>query len=192
MHASVLTRDNAKQALEVMQSRKNFLAITDAEALETQRYMAQRNLENLMDPHFAAMGTLFGVWSDAGQMQALLITLFSNQQPCFYINKAYTVPGATLDVLPVGLKLVMQHHEALGYRRFYALYSKSNLETYKRLWRKSALLKDYDCYTEYESAPLERPKFQEFWEMLFGRMLYNEPMIVRAFIQQEHARPATV
>jgi hypothetical protein len=110
--------------------------------------------------------------------------LFSNQTPCFYINKAYTRPEAPLETLSVGLKCVIKHHEQLGYKRFYALYSKHHLETYKRLWRKNALLQDYDCYTEYESAPNERPKFQELWELLYGRMLYNEPMIVRGFIKR--------
>ncbi len=84
MHANVLDGSQAAQALTVMQSRKNFLAITDPEALEMQRHMAQRNLENLMDPHFASMGTVFGVWN-GDVMQGLIITLFSNQQPCFFI-----------------------------------------------------------------------------------------------------------
>lgn len=177
------------EAEKVMFSRQKFLNITDPEALEMQRYMAHINLRSILDPQFSSIGTAFGVWhEESTEMQALVITLFSTQQPCYYINKAYTLPDANLNVLPVALKSIMEYHEELGYKRFYALYSQTNLELYKRLWRKSALLQNYDCYTEYESAPNERPKFQEFWELLYGRMLYNEHMIVRAFIQHEHAR----
>lgn len=188
MYATVLTSLNSDQAESLMNSRKQFLAVDDR-MHDLQKHLAAVNMRNVLDPHFASLGTAFGVWhEDSNEMQGLLFTLFSNQQPCYYINKAYTRPGAPVDTLPVGLKRVIEHHEVLGYRRFYALYSQDNLELYKRLWRKSALLQNYDCYTEYESAPNERPKFQEFWELLYGRMLYNETMIVRAFIQHEHSR----
>jgi hypothetical protein len=193
MYATVLTSLNAPSVERLMNQRASFLQVPP-EMRPLQQHLASVNMRNVLDPHFASLGTAFGVWSDdvaPGCLLAVIFTLFSNQQPCYYINKAYTAPGAPLDTLSVGLKRVMEFHEELGYRRFYALYSQSHLETYKRLWRKHALLQHYDCYTEYESAPNERPKFHEFWELLYGRMLYNEPMIVRAFIQHEHERTRT-
>ena len=168
-----------------MNSRKSFLQMDETFG-SLQKHLATVNMRNVLDPYFSDLGTAFGVWSDDGQtLWGLVFTLLSNQQPCYYINKAYTRPDAPLNVLPTGLKKVIRHHEDLGYRRFYALYSKSQLETYKRLWRKHDLLVGYDCYTEYESAYNERPKFQEFWELLYGRMLYRDTMIVRAFIKRD-------
>ena len=188
LFSTVLSQLDADDVASVMESRTSFLS-TSGEQFEMQRHFAKINMQNILDPHFSSMGMTFGVWSNDGDrtktLMGVIFTLFSSQQPCYFLNKAYTCPTAPVNTLAIGLKKVMEHHESLGYKRFYALYSKTKLEVYKKLWHKSTLLQGYDCYTDYESAPDERPKFQEFWELLYGRMLYKETMIVRAFVKHE-------
>lgn len=183
MYVATLTHLNVQAATDLVMSRSNFLAIKDPEMLELQQRMTILNLQNVLDEKFTSLGTVFGAWSDDGTvLQALLVTILSTNQPCWYINKAYTRPGADLSALSLLWASAIKHHKDLGYKRFYCLYPEQKFDVYQRLWRTDSLLKDYLVYTEYRSAPLERLKFQEFWELLYGRILYNEPMLVRAFI----------
>jgi hypothetical protein len=185
MHATLLTSLNAPQVERVMNSRQEFLSVHGTQ-YDLQRKMSAINANTLLDSSFYGLGNLFGVWDDeATEMQGMVMTLFSAAQPCYFINKAYTIPGASSAVLPTAFKKIIEYHEELGYRRFYCMYPKSKYDVYQRLWRTSSILTNYSVYTEYESMPLERPKFQEIWELLFGRILYNETMLVRSFVNTQ-------
>ena len=177
-----LTLSNYADLEGLMTSRNRFLAVA-GDNQDSFRKIGLTTAYDLLNVG-PDVGRIFGAYVDDALVGAAF-TSVSSTHPCFYLNKAYTSPGAPADVLPVLLEHLIWVYSELGYKRFYTLYRKQDLETYHRLWRTASVLKDYVAYTDYESAPNERPKHSDFWELLYGRSLYPEEMMVRAFVKKD-------
>jgi len=177
----ILDKDDFDAVADLIVSRQQFLGVAQ-EHLEMHRKFSAANAKDLLRAG-PAIGNIIASEED-GILTGALFTLVSLQQPCYYVNKAYTRPGAELSTLANLFDATIQHYEELGYNRFYTMYKKANVAAYHRLWKTTAILKNYIRYTELELDVHERPKFADYWELLCGRQLYMDPMVIRAFIRK--------
>lgn len=167
---------------ELMSSRSRFLAVAGDNA-EAFRKIGLTTAYDLLSVG-PDVGRVFGRYENE-KLVGAAFTVISSTHPCYYLNKAYTTSDADLTVLPSLFEFLISEYEKLGYKRFYTLYRKQDIPTYHRLWRTSKVLTNYVSYTDYESAPNERPKHSDFWELMYGRSLYPVEMVVRAFIRKD-------
>lgn len=131
-----------------------------------------------------SVGRVFGAFNDTGDLLGIVTVALSRAQPCYFIRKAYTSPEAPLKTLSELFTAVIAHYEALGYGRFYTMYSNDNIGLYHRLWRTASTLTNYVTYTDLVIPANVRPKHSDVWELLFGRSLYPEDMAIRGFIRK--------
>lgn len=185
MTVRILTSSDFDALAELTLSRENFLGVPE-DKLEMQRAFAVANMRDLLATG-NSLGAVFAYEDSAGIMQGAVITLVSTTHPCYFLNKAYTRPGASLSVLSSIFTETIKYYEELGYKRFYTMYKKELVETYHRLWKVSNCLKEYVSYTELELAPQERPKHSDFWELLSGRQLYMDAMVIRGFLKLDES-----
>jgi hypothetical protein len=184
MTVRILTEQDAELIIDLMGAREDFLGVPEV-FRDTFKKFAAANVLDLLKTG-GSMGRAFGLINDeTGELDGAIITLISNAQPCWFLNKAYTRPGSKLDTLAQLFTYAIQFYEEMGYKRFYTMYKKDLLETYHRLWRTSTVLQAYISYTDMIIAPTERPKHSDFWEYLMGRQIYQEPMVVRGFIRRD-------
>lgn len=169
-YEQVLTVLLAKATLGVSPSESTFFNTVTSQGLE----------DLLRQP--THVGSVFGCFSD-DKLIGFLTTCLSSAQPCYFLRKAHTVVGAPLATLPTLFDAALTQHEVWGYKRFYTLYRSKDVDVYRKLWRVSSVLPSYLTYSDLEVLPDTRPKHSDFWELLFGRTLYSEPMTVRGFLK---------
>ncbi len=167
---------------DLMLSRSRFLAVSE----EGTAGHRQGSVASAFDMLYVgnSIGRIFGAFDSKGVLVGAAFTVVSSSHPCYYLNKAYTLANAEEQPLPQLFAYVISTYESLGYKRFYTLYRKQDIAIYHRLWRTSKVLANYVSYTDYESAPNERPKFKDYWELMYGRILYPVPMVVRGFVSK--------
>lgn len=176
-----LSPEDYSQLANLMESRNSFLGVPAGEATALHKTISLSTAKDLLDVG-PSLGRIFGLYDEAGTMDAAVFTVVSQSHPCYYVNKAYTRPGVSLDVLPQLFKALICEYERLGYRRFYTLYRQDDIATYHKLWRTTTVLSNYITYSDLEIEPNIRPKHSDFWELLFGRSLYKSTMVVRGFV----------
>lgn len=183
MTIKLLTLDDL-QAITVL-TEKPTIGVSEDQHLSFLN-VEQANLKDLLNVGLKA-GAVFGYFSDSvGEEATLLgylVTCVSENQPCYFVRKARTKTGAPLNVLSDLFYAAIKQHEQWGYKRFYCLYRQSDIATYRRLWRMNTLANTYLAYSDLVVPPDLRPKHADFWDLLFGRSLYTETMVVRGFIR---------
>lgn len=166
----------------LMESRDSFLAIAP-ESLKMHREISISTAYDLLKVG-PSVGTIFGAYDAQGQLWGVAFTAISSAQPCYFLNKAYTRPGAQRSLLPNLFEFLILHYEKLGYQRFCTLYREQDIATYHRLWRTTTVLRNYVSYSDLRTEVNERPKYSDYWELMYGRILYPVPMVVRAFVRK--------
>lgn len=179
MEVVKLTKDDLDPLIELIQSRSNFIGFDESQIHLHQKVSIQNaaDLLNVGD----AYGSVFGLWSN-NQLEGALFTALSFAQPCYFITKAYTRPGASLSTLSDLFDHTIRYYEKRGFQRFYTLYRKDDIGKYHRLWRTTKVLKNYISYTDLEVPPLTRVKHSDYWDLMFGRALFPVTMSVRGFV----------
>jgi hypothetical protein len=165
---------------DLISARGSFLSVSPQSVLAHREVSLMAAL-NLLDT--PGQGRIFGLFEEKA-IHAAVFTLISPTHPCFYIQKAYTAPESRKDSLALLFEHLIARYEELGYGRFYTMYRKQDLEIYHRLWRTSKVLRNYVSYTDLEIEPNIRPKHSEYWELLFGRMLFKDTMFIRGFVDK--------
>ncbi len=181
-----LTPSDYAHLVDLMESRSTFLGVPAGEATTMHKVISLSTAKDLLDVG-PGLGRIFGLYDEADTLDAAVFTVVSQSHPCYYVNKAYTRPGVSLDVLPQLFKHLICAYERLGYRRFYTLYREADIATYHKLWRTTSVLSEYITYSDLEIEPNIRPKHSDFWELLFGRSLYKSTMVVRGFIRKSES-----
>lgn len=178
MEIAKLTKDDLDPLIEIIQSRSNFIGFDESQVRLHQKVSIQKaaDLFNVGD----AYGSVFGLWSN-NRLEGALFTALSFAQPCYFITKAYTRPGASLSTLSNLYDHTVRYYEQRGFQRFYILYRKDYIGKYRRLCR-TEVLRNYISYTDLEVPPLTRVKHSDYWELLFGRALFPVTMSVRGFV----------
>lgn len=173
--------DDFESVSDLIVARQQFLGVPSGH-IELHREFSKENAKDILRAG-PSIGNIFGYFQD-DELYGALFTLISSAQPCYYVSKAYTHPSAGIEVLPSLMSSAVAHFESIGYLRFYTMYKKENHATYTRLWRTSSIMKSYISYTDLELNMHERPKFSDYWELLCGRQLYMDPMLIRGFIKK--------
>lgn len=166
----------------LMLSRSSFLAVPE-QAIHTHKMVSMANARDLLSVG-QGVGRIFGLYDDQQILQGVVFTAISQAQPCYFVNKAYTRPDSPGQTLPMLFEFLIKTYEGLGYRRFYTMYREQDIEVYHKLWRTSTVLKDYISYSDLEVKPNTRPKHSDFWELMFGRMLFETTMVIRGFVNK--------
>lgn len=181
MKTRALTPVDFEPLQDLMLARESFLGVHE----QSLDILKQTAVETARDLLFVGpqVGTVFGTFDDQDALVAAVFTSVSAAHPCYYVNKAYTSPGASLASLSEAFSSVIAHYESLGYSRFYTLYRERDIDLYQRLWRTARSLDGYMSYTDLSIPANTRPKQSEIWEMMMGRILYVTPMVVRGFIR---------
>ena len=183
MLVKALTQSDLPSVEKLIRARSKTLAVS-SEFQETHTKMSLLNAQDLLSCG-ATQGQLFGAFEGEALVGTLTIVV-SKAQPCYFVRKAYTVPGVPLSTLPELFSAVIASYEGLGYKRFYTMYNEKDISLYHRLWRTNSTLRNYLSYTDMVVPPNVRPKHSDVWELLFGRSLYPEPMAIRGFIHKDH------
>lgn len=183
MTSRLLTLEDMPAIQDLVHARDFTLGV-DPSSHATVQAFSLGLLEDLLK-NGLGVGAAFGLF-DGDQLNGLLVSCLSSAHPCYFVRKAHTRPGLGLthSVLSELFSACIEHHEQRGFERFYTLYRSSDIGIYHRLWRTSSVLKNYVAYTDLEMQPNIRPKYSDFWELLFGRTLYNVPMSVRGFVRK--------
>lgn len=183
MQVKPLTPTELSSIETLIKTRSRTLAVSP-EFQDMHTKMTLLNVQDLMSVG-PEVGQVFGAFDDEGLMIGILIVVLSSSQPCYFVRKAYTVPKAPLKTLSKMFEFIIQFYEKLGYKRFYTMYNADDIGLYHRLWRTGSTLRNYITYTDLTVPANVRPKHSDVWELLFGRSLYPEPMVVRAFIRKD-------
>lgn len=186
---TILSQEHANQIVEVVNGRGAFSGITDPKALESIREQQFKNTHNLLDATVqnSGLGRIFGLFDEVekDRLDAVMYTAISDAQVCYYLTRAHTHPRIANG--PRGLSRLIsytvRYYESLGYYRFYTMYRERHIAAYQKLWRTSESLEGYVSYSELKMRANERPRQTEIWERVYGRILFPEPTVVRAFVR---------
>jgi hypothetical protein len=187
MEIRILKVKDADAVDALVNSRDNMMGNANPIMMERLRTQSSMNTRNLLyhSDLGHSMCLLFGAF-DAGQLVGVLYTVCSSEQPCYYLTRAHTLKGVANGAAILGSLLggALDVYEKAGFRRFYTMYPSDLLRAYQPLWRSPRVLQDYLTYTDLEVGPFERPKFNEYWEILFSRVLFPNPILVRGFVKK--------
>jgi hypothetical protein len=182
----ILLPQDATALFQLIDSRQRGLLISNHPTIVTQQ---QFSVLNLLDESFKNLngGMILGYYKD-DELVGALFARVSSQQICYFLTRAYTSP--TVDdssILPNLISHCVKFYEQHGYNRFYAVYRTRHIDAYQRLWKTSESIPEYYTQTELEVGVNEKPRGQEFWEILYGRSLINEPTSIRMFVRLNNA-----
>ncbi len=186
MEVRILRYEDADAIKELIETRDRMLGISNPDQLQMMREQGHLNTLNLLRHSDLEhqMGRIFGCFEN-GVLVGVLYTVTSTEQPCWYMTRAHTRKGVTNGPSILGslTREAVSLYEAAGFRRFYTMYPKRYIAAYQPLWKTSDSLHGYHSYTDLEVPPLTKPKFNDFWELLLGRALYTNTMVIRGFIK---------
>jgi hypothetical protein len=180
MNIRTLTVEDSEAILSVIKDRGTFQGV-QSELLETHMKFSHMSLVDLVQN--PSQGKVYGAF-EGDELKGFIVTILSDQQPCYFVRRAQTVHTAKLETLSLLFAYLIQDYESRGLNRFYTLYKKDNIGVYHRLWRTTEVLKNYVTYTDMEIAPNTRPKHYEVWDSLCGRTLTPDTLVVRGFIRK--------
>jgi hypothetical protein len=184
METRILTSNDSDSIKEVIESRTNLLGI-DQQSLKKMRQQAHLSTINLLalSDRGHQIGRIIGAFSD-NRLDGVLLTAVSSEQPCWYAIRMHTRKGISNGISALGAMMdkAVTLYEADGFRRFYAMYPARHVKGYQYL-RRAMTVASYISYVDLEIPALTRPKFTDFWEILCGRTLYTEDMVVRGFVK---------
>lgn len=123
---------------------------------------------------------VFGAYLDS-ELVGAIVTFQSPSQACWLLRTAYVAPNSQHDIIATLLDYATAEYEYGGFKRFLAMYTAESYERYTRLNHKTTVMNRYVGTTEFVLKPNTRPKFLDYWEYLYGRMLFPETTIVRSF-----------
>lgn len=173
---------DSKPAIDALiRSRSTFVGVPKGEDAWVHRIQTATlgEISDLLDQPVGVV-KVFGAWRDA-ELQGILVTFTSPNQAAWLLRTAYVTPTAGSDVVGCLVDRAATTYESLGFKRFLTVYTTKSYMRYTRLNRSSPIMRRYVGATEYTLPANTRPRFLDYWEYLYGRMLFPEETVVRAF-----------
>jgi hypothetical protein len=176
-----LTPDDLQDLADLIQSRTSFVGIpkTEEQRVKAIQQATIAEAGDLLRQH-PSVAMVLGATCE-GRLAGALITFSSPNQPCWFLRTAYVAPSQLGDVVSSLLDFATSTYESLGFKRFYAMYTEKSFERYTRLNHRTSVMNRYVGNTDLVVEPNTRPKFLDYWEYLYGRMLLPERTLVRGF-----------
>lgn len=169
---------------QLIRTRTTFVGIPRDQVDWVQRIQEQTSVEllNLLE-QAADVCSVFGAFEDETEIKMLgaLVTFQSPHQACWMIRTAYVAPGAPFNTISLLLGNACQCYEVNGIARFLAMYTEESWMKYSRLNKQSPIMHRYIGQTEFTLKANTRPRFLDYWEYLYGRILMPCPTVVRSF-----------
>jgi hypothetical protein len=181
LNCRTLTVHDYNEVEALISGRSTFVgvpkdAIPRVQAIQQATRLELKNL--LQQP--ASVCMVFGAWIES-KLVGAIVTFQSPSQACWFLRTAYVAPQSQHDVIATLLDHATLTYEGLGFKRFLAMYTEQSHARYTRLNHRTSVMDRYVGNTELVVESNVRPKFLDYWEYLYGRMLFPERTVVRSF-----------
>ena len=128
----------------------------------------------------------YGAMNDEGNIVAVLSFYESIDDASWYWNHIRTV-GNNADAIKLILDRVIEHNEDNGRFKFYSLFPKNYISTYRRLAFSKYNSERYDYFDEFSVDEKHQCTFTLPWQILYTRTLVPVDTVVRCtFLKQKY------
>jgi hypothetical protein len=178
---AVLNIHHSAEVRTLVLSRTTFVGIPREEGswVSGVQQATLLELDNLLSQP-ASVAMVFGAYQ-GDRLVGSIITFQSPNQACWLLRTAYVAPSSRHDVIAALLDYATITYEGLGFKRFLAMYTEDSYLRYTRLNHRTSVMDRYVGTTEFLIEPNKRPKFLDYWEYLYGRMLFPVRTVIRSF-----------
>jgi hypothetical protein len=128
----------------------------------------------------------YGSINNLGEITAAIGFHESIEDASWYWNQVRTLGKNAADIKLI-LDAVMTHNEAQGRLKFYSMFPKRYIKTYRKLAFSKVNSERYDYFDEFEVSAKTMCKFTLPWQILFNRTLLPTDVVVRCtFLKQQY------
>jgi hypothetical protein len=121
-----------------------------------------------------------------GEVTSMLSFYESDDDASWYGNQIRSLGNNSSD-LKLVLDRVIEHNEANGRYKFYSMFPKKYINTYRRLMFSKFANERYDYFDEFSVDVRHQCHFILPWQILYNRVLYPVDTIVRcSFLKQKY------